>query len=56
MLTPERIDCYFKYYQKLTTSKSNNLDNPKFSLKKELFFLDIFKSFNLYEDQSNITD
>ena len=56
VLTKERIDCSFKYYKKLTTSISNNLDNPKLSLTKQLSFLDIFKSFNLYEGQSKITD
>ena len=37
-------------------SCSNNLDNPHFLLKKELSFLHLFKSLNLYEGKSRISE
>ena len=49
-------DCSLKYYKKLTTCISKNLDIPQFSLQKELSFLDMLKSFILYERQTKITD
>ena len=35
---------------------SNNLDNPQFLLKKELSFLHLLKSLNLYEGKSRISE
>ena len=43
-------------FTKLRGRASNNLDNPLFLLEKELSFLHLLKSLNLYEGKSKISE
>ena len=48
--------CWRIKYLILRGRVSNNLDNPQFLLEKELSFLHLLKSLNLYEGESRISE